>query len=107
MAPAVRIDMGAAAGYLAGTPGCLDDGALGRGLDPVVDELEPLPSDRSFGRIVYDAPLNGALARKGHANKGIAPGGGAPLGERQMKTGKSTKKRQWPITMRSNFRSCC
>ena len=29
--------MGAAAGYLAGTPGCLDDGALGRGLDPVVE----------------------------------------------------------------------
>ena len=33
----VRIDMGAAAGYLAGTSGCLDDGALGRGLDPVVE----------------------------------------------------------------------
>jgi hypothetical protein len=31
----VRIDMGAAARYLAGTAGCLDDGALGRGLDPV------------------------------------------------------------------------
>jgi hypothetical protein len=27
-------------------------------------------------RIVDDAPLNGALARKGHANKGIAPGAG-------------------------------
>ena len=33
----VRIHMGAAAGYLAGTPGCLDDGALGRGLDLVVE----------------------------------------------------------------------
>jgi len=34
---AVRIDMGAAARYLASTAGCLDDGALGRGLDPVVE----------------------------------------------------------------------
>ena len=34
----VRIHMGATAGYLAGTPGCLDDGALGRCLDPVVDD---------------------------------------------------------------------
>ena len=34
------------------------------------------PGDRSLERIVDDAPLNGALARKGHANKGIAPGAG-------------------------------
>ena len=34
---AVRIDMGATAGYLAGTAGSLDDSALGRGLDPVVE----------------------------------------------------------------------
>ena len=33
----VRIDMGAAAGHLAGTPGRLDDRALGRGLDLVVE----------------------------------------------------------------------
>src|SRR5262245_34722845 len=32
----VRIDMGAAAGHLAGTPSCLDDGTLGRGFDLVV-----------------------------------------------------------------------
>ena len=43
------------------------------------NDFEPLPSDRSFERIVYDAPLNGALARKGHANKGIAPGAGRAL----------------------------
>ena len=33
----VRIYMGAAAGYPAGTPGCLDDGVLGSGFDPVVE----------------------------------------------------------------------
>ena len=33
---AVRIDMGAATGDLAGTPSCVDDSALGRGLDLVV-----------------------------------------------------------------------
>ena len=27
------------------------------------NDFEPLPSDRSFERIVYDAPLNGARSR--------------------------------------------
>ena len=75
----VRIHMGAAAGYLAGTSGCLNDGALGRGLDPVVERLEPLPSDRGLERIVDDAPLNGALARKGMRIKALRQAPAAPL----------------------------
>jgi len=68
--------MGAAAGHLAGTPGRLEDRALGRGLDRFVESLEPLPGDRCLERIVDDAPFNGALARIGHADKGITPGAG-------------------------------
>src|SRR4249920_3254274 len=55
----VRVDVGNAAGDLSGTPGRLDNRTLGRGLDLVVEGLEPLPGDGGLERIVDDAALHG------------------------------------------------
>src|SRR4029077_10537511 len=78
----VRIDMGAAAGHLAGASRGRDGGALGRGLDLVVERLEALPGDRALERIVDDATRDRALAPVGHADERVAPGAGGAVAVR-------------------------
>ena len=70
---AVGIDMGEAARDLARRAGGLQDGALRRRLDGVVERLEPLPGDRGLERIVDDPGGRQKLARIGHADEGVAP----------------------------------
>src|SRR5215472_425786 len=70
---AVGIDVGEAAGDLAWLAGRLADGALGRGLDLVVERLEALPGNGGLEGVADDRARHHAFAPIGHADEGVAP----------------------------------
>src|SRR3984893_11819633 len=79
---AVRIDLGAAPGVLAGPAGRVFDRARGRVFDAVVKRLEPVPGDRGLERVVDDGEPDQALDQIGHADEGGAPAAGGAFAMR-------------------------
>ena len=69
----VRIDVGEAAGHVAGTAGRLPDRALRRRLDAGVELFEAVPGDRGLEGVVQQAVGDQPLAVVGRADEGLAP----------------------------------